>query len=134
MMCANKQVYLWDDPVAERLTYRWRSKRFYTPVPISLGAAQVMLAEPVYTTFPSTPPLLDNGDPTVVLPDGVNAVFNLFAGPKLDLVMSRNLTEQQEIFRLPKGFKAFDWQCEIVSRVRVSQIQLSTTLAELKGV
>ena len=39
-----------------------------------------------------------------------------------------------EIFRLPKGFKAFDHQAEIVSRVPVTSIQLSTTLEELKTV
>lgn len=135
MLCANKKVYLWDDPTTAHLTYRWRSKQFYTPVPISLGAAQVTLDKAVYDPVPTGgPPLLDNGDTTVTLPAGVNAVFNLYAGPMLNLIMSRNLAEQQEIFRLPKGFKAFDWQCEIVSRVKVSQIQLATTLAELKGV
>jgi hypothetical protein len=134
MLCANKKIYLWDDPDTPHVTYRWRSKRFFTPVPISLGAAQVTLGTTVYDTFPPGTPLLSNGDTTVVLPAGINAVFNLYAGPKLDLIMTRNLVEQQEIFRLPKGFKAFDWQCEIVARVKISSIQLATTLAELKGV
>jgi hypothetical protein len=101
-------------------------------MPISLGAVQVALDAQVYTAPPTESLPLDNGDPSIDLPAGVNAVFNYYAGPQLQLIMTRNLTRQMEIFRLPNGFKCFDHQVEVISRVPISSIQVSTTLAELK--
>jgi hypothetical protein len=101
-------------------------------MPISLGAVQVELDSQIYTTVVEEDNPLDNGDPAMDLPAGVNAVFKYYAGPKLDLIMTRNLTRQMEIFRLPNGFKCFDHQVEVISRVPVSSIQVGTTLAELK--
>jgi hypothetical protein len=134
LMCAAGKVYEWDGIHTPMLTYRWKSKQFFTPLPISLGAVQVELDPQVLTPPPGGLIPLDNGDPTLVLPAGVNAQFRYYAGPQLQLIMTRNLTEQMEIFRLPKGFKAFDHQAEIVSRVPVSSIQMATTLEELKTV
>jgi hypothetical protein len=116
------------------LIFRWRSKRFFTPLPISLGAIQITIDPEILETYSMPPAPLDNGDPTLVLPSGINAVFNYYAGPNFQLIMSRNLTRPQEIFRLPAGFKAFDHQCEIVSCIKIYSIQLATTLEELKGV
>lgn len=132
IMASDGKVYLWDSPTAPPLNYRWRSRQFFTPAPISLGACQVTLDEAIYDPAPVPTPPLDNGDPTLSLPVGINAQFRLYAGPKRQLVTTRNLTKQQEIFRIPKGFKAFEYEAEIVSRVRCPSIQLATTLAELK--
>jgi hypothetical protein len=134
-MMADKIVYLWDSPNTKPLTYRWRSKHYYTPLPISLGAAQVTLDLDIYDLPPTdTIPPLDNGDPTLVLPTGINATFKLLAGPASQVMLTCNLAKTQEIFRLPKGFKAFDWQVEVVSRAKITSIQLASTLEELKGV
>jgi hypothetical protein len=135
-VCAGGKVYRWDDPTTGPLTFRWRSKQFYGPAPVSLGACQISLDPSVETPPPSpNTQTLGNGDSTLVLPNGVNAVFNLYAGPNGGhKVFSRNLSNTREIFRLPSGFKAFDWQCEIVSRVKVHSIELATTMRELKGV
>ena len=132
LLMANKQCFEWDCPYTAPQTYRWRSKNFSAPLPISLGAVQIDLDEEVLTPPPGTPIPLDNGD--FVLPAGINAVFNYYAGPKLQLIMTRYLTTQQEVFRLPKGFKAFDHQVEVISRVPISSIQLGTTLGELRTV
>ena len=135
LMCAGGKIYQWDEPVGgATLTYRWRSKQFFTPLPISLGAAQVELDPQVLSPPPTSPPPLDNGDPLMQLPPGATAVFNYYAGPKLQLIMSRNLTKQMEIFRLPNGFKAFDHQVEILAHAPVTSIQVATTLEELKRV
>jgi hypothetical protein len=134
LVCAGGKIYEWDCPGMPPLNYRWRSKRFFTPLPLSLGAAQVELDPQVLDPPPTGAPPLDNGDPSMQLPAGINAQFRYYAGPKLVLIMTRNLTKQMEIFRLPKGFKAFDHQAEIVARVPVSSIQLATTLEELKTV
>jgi hypothetical protein len=134
LVCAGGLIYEWDCPGMPPLNYRWRSKQFFTPMPLSLGAAQVELDPEVLDPPPSGTPPLDNGDPLMQLPAGINAVFKYFAGPKLQLIMTRNLTKQMEIFRLPKGFKAFDHQVEITARVPVTSIQVAQTLEELKQV
>ena len=135
-LCADKKIYLWDSPTTPRLPYRWLSKRFFTPLPISLGAAQITLGPEITASNPPdvmTPPL-DNGEGETSMPAGVNAVFNYYAGPDFQLIMSRNLTKQQEIFRLPAGFKAFDHQFEIVAIASCYSVQVATTLEELKQV
>lgn len=135
-ICAAGIVYRWDSQNTSPLTYRWRSRQFYGPEPVSLGACQIALDATV-TNPPPSPNLqtLGNGDSTLVLPNGVNAVFNLYAGPDgAHKVFSRNLRLPREIFRLPSGFKAFDWQVEIIARCPIHGIELATTMRELKGV
>ena len=132
LMCADGRIYEWDCPDTPPQVYRWKSKQWFTPMPLSLGAAQVELDPQIYDTAPTDPIPLDNGDPAMQLPAGINAQFRYYAGPKLTLIMTRNLTKQMEIFRLPKGFKAFDHQAEVLSRVPISSIQLASTLTELK--
>jgi hypothetical protein len=136
-LCANKKIYHWDDTSRPRLRYRWRSKRFFAPVPISLGAVQVTLGPEVNHTHTgqfSEPPL-SNGDPSLAIPDGAWGVLRYYAGPDFQLIMEHAfLYKQQDIFRLPAGFRAFDHQIEIVSMASVYSVQLSTTMTELRGV
>ena len=139
IMGGDKKVYRWDSQNTGSLIFRWRSKQFYLPAPVSLGACQISLDPSVETVLPTyaPPATLQNNDPTLVLPAGVNAVFNLYYGSTTSsptLLISKNLTKSRMIFRLPGGFKAFDWQAEIVSRVPVHSIELASTMAELKGV
>src|SRR6185436_2553283 len=89
LMCAGGKIYEWDCPGEPPMIYRWRSKQFFTPMPMSLGAVQVELDPQVYTPVVEAPDPLDNGDPTIDLPAGVNAKFNYYAGPQLTLIMSR---------------------------------------------
>ena len=135
-ICADKKIYRWDDTSQPRLRFRWRSKRFFAPTPISLGAVQVTLGPEVEIprTGQFSPPPLDNGDPSLALPDGVWGVLRYYAGPDFQLIMQANLTKQQDLFRLPAGFRAFDHQIEIVSMASVYSVQLGTTMTELRGV
>jgi hypothetical protein len=132
---SDKKVYLWDGEDAEALTYRWISKEFYLPAPTSLGACQISL-DPTVSTLVAPPTSdIDNGDANLVLPPGVNALFKLYAGPQQQhLVLTKHLTEPREIFRLPSGFKAFDWQFEIVARVPIFSVELASTMKELRTV
>lgn len=132
---ADKKVYRWDSQNTGPMVYRWRSKQFYGAEPVSLGACQISLDPSVLDTPSTTPVPMTNGDTSLVLPAGVNAVFKLYAGPDGEhLVLTRNLTQIREIFRLPGGFKAFDWQCEVVSQVGIRSIEMASTMKELKGV
>jgi hypothetical protein len=48
--------------------------------------------------------------------------------------MTTNLTGARDIFRLPSGFKVFDWQFEIVSRVPIFSVEVASTMKELARV
>lgn len=135
-VCAAGKVYRWDSPSTGPLNFRWRSKQFYGSAPVSIGACQISLDPAVLTPPPSPNTFpMNNGDTSLVLPSGINAVVNIYAGPDgAHLVMSKNLTAVREIFRIPGGFKVFDWQIEIVSRVGIRSIELASTMRELKGV
>lgn len=131
-MIANKVVYLWDSPTTGGLNYRWRSKQFYLPQPISLGACQISLETAVETPPPTSPPITDS---SLVLPAGVNALFRLYGGPEgKHLLFTKVLDKARMIFRLPSGRKTFNWQCEIVGRVAVHSVELATTMKELSKV
>lgn len=119
-------VYLWDSATADHQTYQWKSKQFYSPAPISLGAAHVTSSPRVDDVLPP--------DPSGVLPDGVLARFRIFSGPDLVLIMERDIEKPTDVFRLPSGFRAFDWQIELISRVRINGVELASTMKELQGV
>ena len=148
-MCKNGRIHRWDDPTTASLIYRWRSKQFYGAAPLSMGAVQISSDPTIATATASTSDDLPS-DPSLMLPAGVNAVFNMYVGgmgdasttstdvpdanPTATPVFTRPLKIPREIFRLPSGFKAFDYQFEIVSRVPVHSIEVATTMKELKGV
>jgi hypothetical protein len=127
---SNKMVYRWDSPITGPMVWRWRSKRWITPEPISLGACEIILDQSITETTPADEPL-DNGDPLMDLPAGVNALFRLFHDDGV-MLLERPLTKETEIFRLPSGFKSFDWQFEILSRVPVFRVKLASSMLELR--
>lgn len=133
---ADGKVLLWDSPTSQKLMFRWRSKQFFRPMPENLGAAYVSLHHEVLNILPPYQPPCECGDdPLLRLPDGVNAQFRVFDGSDPpQLRMTRNLSKCQEIFRLPSGFKAFNYQFEVVSRVPISFIRMAPTLKELRSV
>jgi hypothetical protein len=121
------KVYLWDSPTTIKQTYRWLSKQFYAPAPISLGAAHVTVSKRVDDSFVPN----DNSE---LLPDEVRARFRIYAGPEPTLIMERDIVKPTDIFRLPSGFRAFDWQIELIGRVRIDSVELASTMKELQGV
>ena len=130
---ANQAVFRWDSPATPPMTYRWRSREFYMPAPVSLGACQISSSPTINLNAP--PPVL--ADPPIAtepLPPGINALFRLYAGPKGGnvLVHEQWLTQPRSIFRLPSGRKAFNWQFEIVSRISIYSVELASTMRELQ--
>jgi hypothetical protein len=129
---SGQKVYEWDAPSQAPLMYRWRSKEFYLPAPTNFGAMQISMSTDVLTPPDPTTPPLSNSDPTLVLPTGVNATCSVYAHGVL--MTTVNLTSPRSIFRLPSGFKVFDWQFEIVSTVEIYGIEVAETMQELKRV
>lgn len=134
---AQNTVCLWDSPNAPSMTWVWRSKQFYLPLPVSLGACQISLDssvidEPLHPPMPSPP---GHTVPLFALPAGVRALFRLFAGPEgQTMVHEQQLWGPRMIFRLPSGRKAFCWQFELMSRVPIHSVELASTMKELRKV
>lgn len=146
---ANKMVYRWDSTNTGPMIWRWRSKRWSNAEPLSLGACQITLTEAVRNTPAVKPTLIISPGvisdgavvappvpdspaiPTLFLPAGVNATFRLWANDDYPVII-KNLTQEVMIFRLPSGFKSFDWQFELISCVPVLKVELASTMEELR--
>ncbi len=134
-MVGNSRVYLWDSPDTPSLIYRWRSKEFYMEKPASLGACHISLDPSVTVPAAAAARMPEQRVGAPVLPAGVNAIFNLYAGPNSEhLICSKTLTAARSIFRVTGGFKAFNWQFEVIARVPVHSVELASTMRELQGV
>jgi hypothetical protein len=135
-MMANNNVYKWDSMNTPALPYRWRSREFFFQAPVSLGAVQISLDPVVEDVAPEPMAMPFSSEPrSILLPPGINALFRLYiVGQERALVHEQWLQQENSIFRLPSGFKAFNWQFEIVSRVPVHSVEIASTMRELKGV
>lgn len=131
-LCANQKVYRWDSPAMPSMVWRWRSKKFAQIAPTNIGACQVTLSEDAVVQTPTPYPFGDT-DPALLLPDGVMAIFRLFIDDGVK-VFERALFRPREIFRMPSGFKTFDFQFEIVGRTPVFKVELASTMKELRNV
>jgi hypothetical protein len=100
------EVRQFDNRSRPTTTYRWRSKAFYTPSPVSFAAIMVEAdttpAQTVLTT-------------------------RIFADGKLVHQTDKFNTPQ----RLPSGFRSKEWQIEIEGSAEVTSISIGQTLEEL---
>jgi len=87
------------------LTETWRSKTFRMPFPINLGFGQV-----VADAYPIT---------MKVYADGA-------------LKLTKTVTDNN-LFRMPSGFRSVDWEIELVGTSKVTQAMITTSTVEAKG-
>lgn len=101
---SNSNVQKWDAGVA--MTYRVVSKTFKQPYPINYAAAEV-----IASAYPVT--------------------FRLYA----DGVLKHTQTvTSRDPFRLPSGFRAFDYQIELEGTNAIQGVAVATSMEELKQV
>lgn len=86
------------------LTFRWRSKIFRMPFSLNMGFGQVVAAQ-----YPIT--------------------LRVFADGQLR--QTKTVTSR-EAFRLISGFRGSDWQFEVEGTSRTTQVNISTSIEELK--
>ena len=101
---SNSNVQKWDAGVA--MTYRVVSKTFKQPYPINYGAAEV-----IASAYPVT--------------------FRLYADGVLKHTQS---VTSRSPFRLPSGFRAFDYQIELEGTNAIQAVVVATSVEELKQV
>lgn len=88
------------------LTYTWRSKKFRAPFPMNFGYAQVYASD-----YPVT---------LNVIVDGVQKASKTIAS--------------REITTLPSGFRGLDWQLEVSGTADVTQVNIATSVQEIREV
>lgn len=103
---SDHQIYQFDANPASSMSGKWRSKVFTSAAPINLGAVQVDA---------------DFGSVTINLyADGVQRASIAVASGKA--------------VRLPAGYKARDFEIEIVANCAVRSVILASSISELRGV
>ena len=88
------------------LTYTWRSKKFRAPFAMNFGYAQVIAA-----AYPVT--------------------LKVYADGSLKITKS---VASQEIFTLPSGFRALDWELEASGTSDITQLNMATSVEEIRQV
>lgn len=106
------------------LTQSWRSRPFYSPSPVSLGAARVEAsAYPV--TFKAHATAKDSTDAAAI-----RAVRPALSGAGSTLTYTATVNDDLP-FRLPDGFTAKEWAFEVSSTSEVISAGFAETVQEL---
>lgn len=100
-------VIRWEDPAAAFATQRWRSKTIVFPTPVNFGAFMVQ-----------TQGVVQGGN--------VFSAMVFADGAVVETITSTNTPE-----RLPGGFRATQWEVEIVSDTTVTGFALASSVHEL---
>ena len=117
---------------AEPGTYVWKSKRLQLAAGANLGVIQVFVCSCNVDGW--MPPL--NPVPNAALVQTRAAdqwgLIRVYADNRH--VFTREIRANGEIMRLPSGFQATMWEFEIEARIKVTGIQLASTVGELSRV
>jgi hypothetical protein len=121
------QVYEWDAAgQTPARPYTWKSKKFVLPFPDNFAAGQIMFdASPA---LPFNTPLV--GTLGATFNTNMYMLLNVYADDRL--VMTREIRDEN-VFRLPGGFKATTWQFEVTSQVTIHGMVFATSIKELRA-
>lgn len=123
------------DPAPTLSVLDWTSKLFQQKTKKNFAAMRIAFSVP-----PNTPALNpdrkedDTDDPSWLapLPTDRYGYIYVFAGE--DLVTVREIRVPQEVLRIASGFKHETWQIRVVSRVKISGIQIGTSVKGMANV
>ncbi|EBQ8762746.1 hypothetical protein BKM35_22185 [Salmonella enterica] len=142
-------IYEWDNPTAMPEYFDWKSKEFVLPAPTNFGAimiegeensdtlANIITYNEQYINLPSIGGEFSgsalneydlNGD--MLLSSGIALSFQatIYADKEQVALVSK----QNTMVRLPSGFLARIWEIEIVGNLRISDVVMAGTGAEMR--
>lgn len=142
VLLMNGQEYWYDftDETPTIQPYDWLSKKYQTLARKNFSALRIFFTVPSGTpaqnpatnTAPATDPSWNT------LQSGQWGILKVWADPddgfhsgNMVLVMAREIRRNAQVFRVPSGFKAENWQVEVQARVEISNIQFATSVQEL---
>jgi len=151
-----KQIKRWDDPDAAAGTFEWKSKRYRLPKPINLGAARIFADYAVNSSTvaaENTARAARNvakstfdgalagaaigvfsfagGTEELALTTPTNITFELFID---GVVKYTKVVSNNDVFRLPMGYKSDNAQIRMSSKLRVREVHLGETPTGLKTI
>lgn len=145
VLIMNGGIYWYDftDQAPAIQAFRWKSKKYQEPMRKNYSALRTF-----FTVPPNTPAQAPNANiqPPYdaswnALQNGQWGIVKVYADPddgthsgNMVLVMARELRKNGQIMRIPDGFKAENWQVEVLGRVSISNIQIATSVQELGDV
>jgi len=110
------------NPSSYFLPYRWRSKEFKYPYAQNLAC---------YAIFWDQDRLdATSTDALDIVPAGIPAHLRVWADRRL--IYDQNVPKNGEAARLPSGYKATIWQFEITGRAPVFELDVASTIKELR--
>lgn len=119
-------VQRWDAG-ASQMTYRFRSKQFRAPAPMTFAALEVQA-----DTYPVTVRVDALNLPSAMVTALVNQRPALFSAPVATTFRYTVSVSSAETVRLPGGFTALDWQIEVEGTTPVQAVAIATSVAELQ--
>jgi hypothetical protein len=120
--------------------YDWLSKKYQEIAKKNYSAMRIFFTVPPNTPAQNPNPNIQPAyDPSwQTLQDGQWGIVKVWADPddgthsgNMVLVMARELRKSGQVMRIPDGFKAENWQFEVLGRVLISNIQVATSVQEL---
>lgn len=111
-----------------REPYRWRSKPFEMPFKDNLGALRIFFTEIEGFALNPAP----NISLVQTLQPDQYGLVRVYADGRH--VFTREIRTPGEIMRLPSGFKADYWQFEVEARVLVREVEIASSVKELRRV
>ena len=145
MIIQNGAVYYYNfqDPAPSIMPYDYVSKIYQQQSKRSYAAMRVF-----FNTTPTSPPVNDcpneapPDDPSwATLQPNQRGIIKVYADPAdededgdMQLVTCREITSSGGILRIESGFKAENWQFEILGVVNVSNVQIATSVKELGNI
>lgn len=142
-------VYEWDNPTAMPEYFNWKSKEFVMPAPTNFGAfmlegeensdtlGNIISYNEQFFNLPSiggefAGAALNeydiNGD--MLLTAGIVLSFQAFI--YADKKQIAQISKQNQMVRLPSGFLARIWEIEIIGNLRVGEVIMAGTGAEMR--
>ena len=124
---AGGEVFLIDPPTVNTQTpYVWRSKPFQMPFKENLGALRIFFVPPDDFELNPVPDI----SLVQTLQDDQYGLVRVYADGRH--VFTREMRSSGEVMRLPSGFKADYWQFEVEARVQVREIEIASSVKELR--
>lgn len=120
-------MWLNQEPGYKMRPYKWRSKTFQLPVAKNFSAFKCYFIAP--QGYQPNPEPLHSNDYYEFDPETQYLIVRVYADGRH--VATREITKSGEMHRLPTGFVAEFWEVEFEGKIRVNNLQMSTSVKEL---
>jgi hypothetical protein len=132
-LLSDGKVMQWNPPIANPGTttlwdWMWKSKQFRMAFPASFKAIKIIFEVPPEVTI--TPGVRNTDQNQIFNPATQWLIVRVFADGRF--VMVKEVQQNEEILKIPDGFKATLWELELQGQVNVKHLKMATSVKELR--